>query len=96
MFPISEYVRLIARYETITNPMSDIAGAVCVIVLATLTRSGNPIATAKLEFLVRLRYWLINGGIITRIACGKMMCLRVAVGDSPNDLAASVCPLRTA
>ena len=95
MFPMSEYVRLMARYEIITSPMSDIAGAVCVIVLATLTRSGNPIATARLEFLVRLRYWLINGGIMTRIACGKMMCLRVPVGDSPSDLAASVCPFRT-
>lgn len=95
MFPMSEYVRLMARYEIITSPMSDIAGAVCVIVLATLTRSGNPIATARLEFLVRFRYWLINGGIMTRIAWGKMMCLSVPVGDRPSDFAASVCPFRT-
>ena len=27
-------------------------------------------ATASDEFLVRFRYWLVSGGMMTRIACG--------------------------
>src|SRR5471032_3119002 len=34
----------------------------------TCTRSGQPTATASEEFLVRLRYWLVSGGMITRMA----------------------------
>ena len=27
---------------------------------------------ARLEFLAKLRYWLVSGGTMTRIACGKI------------------------
>ncbi len=35
-------------------------------------------AMASDEFLVTLRYWLINGGMMTRIACGMMIEAMVA------------------
>ncbi len=35
------------------------------------TRSGKPIAMASELFLVMLRYWLVIGGIMMRIACGS-------------------------
>ena len=41
-------------------------------VLPIETRSGKAMATPSDEFLVRLRYWPINGGTITRSACGKV------------------------
>ncbi|MNE57529.1 hypothetical protein D3C80_1525000 [compost metagenome] len=50
-------------------------------------------AVASEEFLVRFRYWLVSGGMMTRIACGMTTSRRVLVGDSPSAEAASVCPL---
>ena len=61
----------------------------------TETRSGYPIATASDEFLVRLRYWLVSGGRITRIACGTTISRNVEPRDSPSDAPASICPLCT-
>ena len=41
------------------------------VVLAIETMSWKPIATASELFLVRFRYWLVIGGMITRSACGS-------------------------
>ena len=60
------------------------------VVLATDTTSGYPTATAKDEFFVRFRYWLVNGGMITRKACGSTTKFIVCCGVSPRALAASV------
>ena len=62
----------------------------------TLKRSGNPIAIARLEFLARFRYWLVNGGTMIRIAWGKMTRRRVCISDRPTAYAASIWPRRTA
>ena len=52
-------------------------------------------ATASEEFLVRFRYWLVSGGMITRNACGRMILRIVSLGRSPSAPAASVCPFPT-
>ena len=44
-------------------------------------------ATASDEFLVRLRYWLVSGGMITRIACGMTTSRSVGPGRKPERLA---------
>src|SRR5665213_3552296 len=56
-------------------PMISIAWPVWLSVVPanTETRSGYPIATASDEFLVRLRYWLVSGGRMTRKACGTTL-----------------------
>ena len=50
---------------------------------------------AKLEFLVRFRYWLVSGGMITRSAWGRMTRRRIMPELKPAALAASVWPLST-
>ena len=42
-------------------------------------------ATASVEFLVRLRYWLVSGGMITRIACGTTISRSVGRGRRPSE-----------
>ena len=42
-------------------------------------------ATASEEFLVRLRYWLVSGGRITRIACGTTISRSVAPRVRPSE-----------
>ena len=71
------------------------AGAVWVIVLATLVKSEYPMAPARLLFFVRFRYWLISGGTMTRRAWGKVMFLKVPIADKPTARDASVCPRPT-
>ena len=41
-------------------------------------------ATASEEFLVRLRYWLVSGGMITRSACGMTTSRSVVPGAQPE------------
>ena len=41
--------------------------------------------TASEEFLVRLRYWLVSGGRITRSACGTTISRKVAPRDRPSE-----------
>ena len=41
-------------------------------------------ATASEEFLVRLRYWLVSGGMMTRIACGMTISRSVGRGRRPS------------
>ena len=41
-------------------------------------------ATASDEFLVRLRYWLVSGGMITRIACGMTTSRSVGPARRPS------------
>ena len=41
-------------------------------------------ATASEEFLVRLRYWLVSGGMMTRIACGTTTSRSVWPGRRPS------------
>ena len=53
-------------------------------------------AIARLEFFVRLRYWLISGGITTLKAWGKITNRNACSGFNPIDLAASTCPFHTA
>ena len=48
------------------------------------------------EFLVRLRYWLVSGGMMTRMAWGTTTRCSVRRGRSPSEKAASVCPCETA
>ena len=48
------------------------------------------------EFLVRLRYWLVSGGTMTRIACGTMTSRSRSPSLRPSDWAASVWPWLTA
>ena len=43
-------------------------------------------AIASEEFLARLRYWLVNGGMITRSACGKTTNLKVCPVVKPSEL----------
>ena len=66
------------------------------LMLATLNTSGNATNTAKLEFLVRLRYWLVSGGMMMRIACGKMTKRSRCAVESPNAAAASNWPFEIA
>ena len=41
-------------------------------------------ATASDEFFVRFRYWLVSGGMITRIACGMTTSRSVCPGRQPE------------
>ena len=52
-------------------------------------------APARLLFLVRLRNWLMSGGMMTRRACGKVTCRSVSICDRPRERAASVWPRPT-
>src|SRR5438477_5883976 len=52
--------------------------------------------TASELFLVRLRYSLVIGGMMTRSACGKTTRRMRCPGRSPNAIAASLCPQLTA
>ena len=52
-------------------------------------------ATASEEFLIRLRYWLVSGGMMTRIACGTTTSRSVAPARRPSACAASVWPADT-
>ena len=51
---------------------------------------------ASEEFLVRLRYCEISGGMITRSACGRTTRLITRPGRRPSAPAASVWPRETA
>ena len=53
-------------------------------------------ATASDEFLVRLRYWLVSGGMITRSASGTVTSRRVCAYVSPSAREASFRPRGTA
>ena len=53
-------------------------------------------ATASELFLVRFRYWLVCGGMITRSACGTTISRSVWPRRRPSDCAASHWPLLTA
>ena len=53
-------------------------------------------ATASEEFLIRLRYWLVSGGMMTRIACGTTTRRSVVPERKPSACAASVWPVETA
>ncbi|MNT89185.1 hypothetical protein D3C72_2298670 [compost metagenome] len=46
--------------------------------------------------MVRLRYWLVSGGTMTRMACGTITRRSRSPSLRPSDWAASVCPLLTA
>src|SRR5947209_15099057 len=46
-------------------------------------------------FRSRLRYWLVSGGRITRIACGTTMRRKVWPRASPSEDPASIWPLCT-
>ena len=50
------------------------------VVSAMETTSWKPMATASELFLVRFRYWLVIGGMMTRIDCGRMIWRRTAPG----------------
>ena len=52
-------------------------------------------ATASEEFLVRFRYWLVIGGMITRSACGSRIRRVVWRRLSPSAAAASAWPRGT-
>ena len=52
--------------------------------------------TASEEFLIRFRYWLVRGGITTRIDCGMTTRRIVMLGRIPRAPAASCCPRLTA
>ena len=52
-------------------------------------------ATASDEFLVRLRYWLVSGGMMMRSACGMTTSRRLWPGRRPSAPDASVWPLLT-
>ena len=43
-------------------------------------------ATASEEFLIRLRYWLVSGGTMTRIACGTTTRRSVVPERKPERL----------
>ena len=51
---------------------------------------------ARLEFLMRLRYWLVSGGMMMRSAWGRMTRRSVWPSESPIERAASRWPLLTA
>ena len=55
----------------------------------TCIRSAKPTKAASEEFLVRARYWLISGGRITRIACGRITSRRACAALRPSAAAAS-------
>ena len=67
-----------------------------IVVFAIETRSGKPIATASELFLVRLRYWLVSGGMITLSACGSTTNRIRWLERSPSAMAASLWPQLTA
>ena len=46
--------------------------------------------------LDQVRYWLVSGGTITRIACGRTMSRSVAPERKPSACAASIWPPETA
>ena len=50
-------------------------------------------AAAKEEFLVKFKYWLVVGGIITRSACGITISFKVWGLLKPRDFEASFWPL---
>ena len=52
-------------------------------------------ATASDEFLVRFRYWLVSGGMITRSACGRTTRRMAWRLPRPSEAAASCCPSET-
>ena len=52
-------------------------------------------APARLLFLVRFRYWLMSGGMITRRAWGKVTWRSVSMPDSPKARDASIWPRLT-
>ena len=52
-------------------------------------------ATASEELFVKLRYWLVSGGMMTRIACGRTVRRMVIHHDMPRATDASVCPSGT-
>ena len=49
-------------------------------------------AMASDEFLVRLRYWLVSGGTMTRNACGITTKFKVRPRLKPSAAEASVWP----
>ena len=51
-------------------------------------------ATASDEFLVRFRYWLVIGGMITRSACGSTTSRSSWPRLQPERAAASLWPVR--
>ena len=51
---------------------------------------------ARDEFFVKFKYWLVNGGIITLLACGSMTKFITFEGFKPIDSAASLWPLSIA
>src|SRR5262249_62429486 len=61
----------------------------------TATISGYAIAAPNEEFLIRLRYWLVIGGMITGMACGITTSRMTRPGVSPSARAASIWPWRT-
>ena len=65
------------------------------MVFPTLNSSGKPIATAKLEFFARFRYWLVSGGMMIGTACGRTTKRNVCDSFKPTAFAASFCPLTT-
>ena len=52
-------------------------------------------AIASDEFLVRLRYWLVSGGMTMRMACGMTTSRKAWPERRPSAEDASVCPLLT-
>ena len=63
MFITTDIARLISKYVAMMMRNIGIAWPVLLmIVRLTLTSSGKAIAIARLEFFVRLRYWLVRGG----------------------------------
>ena len=73
-----------ARYAAMISMNMDTAGAVWVMVWATPVSSAYPMATPRLLFLVRLRHWLIQGGMMTRRAWGKMINRSVLIPEKPD------------
>ena len=51
--------------------------------------------TASEEFFVRLRYWFVSGGRITRRACGRTTSRKVGAARRPSAWAASLWPFAT-
>ena len=56
------------------------------VVLAIETMSWKPMATARELFLVRFRYWLVIGGMMTRMAWGRMIWLQDGAGAEAERL----------
>ena len=61
----------------------------------TATISGYAMAAPNEEFLTRLRYWLVIGGMITGMACGITTSRTTRPGVRPSARAASIWPWRT-